>query len=443
MKDMKKKVVLLAVSILFTLFLLELIGVIAYYRDKGILFYNRQTITKSSQHDEPPQFTGKSVLHPFLGFICHPGLPISQIANRKRLEALLFSSTVTPTWINYRANNFGFFSENDYPYKTIKPNDYVIGIFGGSVAHWFALQGSDRLRDRLSQTPAFLNKRIVCLNFGQGGFKQPQQLQTLTYFLSLGQRFDFILNIDGFNETILSYGNHQSNIATSMPSSYHVLLILNLLNKSSLTLQHLDGIQSIRKLESRIAQIEQRMLRNKSAVAHLVLNIFHRRTCMNHFNVKQNLKLLSKSSKGTDWFHLLELAKPYTPNESLEQIFELWQNSSITMQRLANSSDIPYLEVVQPNQYFTPRKFSAKEKTIALSDLSPYKEVVEICYPYIETHVNSMQEKGVHVISAVDIFDTTEELVYSDNTCHYNQIGNDILADFIANQIIALIEKQK
>jgi hypothetical protein len=159
--------------------------------------------------------------------------------------------------------------------------------------------------------------------------------------------------------------------------------------------------------------------------------------------VQQDLESLSKSGKQTDWIHLSEIPKPYTLSESLEKIFELWRNSSFTMQQIANSLEIPYLEVVQPNQYFTPRKFSAEEKAIALSDLSPYKESIEICYPHIEMNVKRMQEKGVHIISAVNVFDNIEQLVYSDNACHYNQRGNEILADFIADQMLVLIERHE
>lgn len=66
---------------------------------------------------------------------------------------------------------------------------------------------------------------MTVLNLGQGGWKQPQQLLALNYFLSLGQRFDVIVNLDGFNEIALGYHNHLSGIDYSLPSA-HVLLPL-------------------------------------------------------------------------------------------------------------------------------------------------------------------------------------------------------------------------
>ncbi len=41
------------------------------------------------------------------------------------------------------------------------------------------------------------------VNLGVAGYKQPQQLLALTYFLSLGAEYDLIINLDGYNEIVL------------------------------------------------------------------------------------------------------------------------------------------------------------------------------------------------------------------------------------------------
>jgi hypothetical protein len=50
--------------------------------------------------------------------------------------------------------------------------------------------GGKPLSDRLQLVPELAHKEVTVLNFAQGGFKQPQQLQALNFFLTLGQRFD-------------------------------------------------------------------------------------------------------------------------------------------------------------------------------------------------------------------------------------------------------------
>jgi len=50
------------------------------------------------------------------------------------------------------------------------------------------------------------------------GFKQPQQLQVLTYFLSVGQEFDMVVNIDGFNDVVWALNNNASGLDISIPT---------------------------------------------------------------------------------------------------------------------------------------------------------------------------------------------------------------------------------
>ena len=42
------------------------------------------------------------------------------------------------------------------------------------------------------------------VNLALFGYKQPQQLTTLAYLMSIGGQFDLVLNIDGFNEVAAS-----------------------------------------------------------------------------------------------------------------------------------------------------------------------------------------------------------------------------------------------
>ena len=46
-----------------------------------------------------------------------------------------------------------------------------------------------------------------------------------------------------------------------------------------------------------------------------------------------------------------------------------------------------------------------------------------------------MKEQGIHIESAVSIFDQEARAVYVDSCCHYNPLGNEILAAFIVEEI--------
>lgn len=84
----------------------------------------------------------------------------------------------------------------------------LVGIFGGSVARQCCDQGAPRLAALLEWSPRFAGREVVPLCLGHEGYKQPEQLLVLAYLLSLGQQFDLVINIDGFNEVALGTYNN-------------------------------------------------------------------------------------------------------------------------------------------------------------------------------------------------------------------------------------------
>ena len=128
-------------------------------------------------------------------------------------------------------NNFGFASTHNYPFMKTSPNQFVIGMFGGSVGAWFCQVGAHRLVEDLKANTFFKAREIVPLCLSHEGYKQPQQLLVLSYFLSIGQTFDLVLNIDGFNEVTLSSFNNQRGLDISMPSAMHLDPLVNLVTR--------------------------------------------------------------------------------------------------------------------------------------------------------------------------------------------------------------------
>jgi uncharacterized ubiquitin-like protein YukD len=140
--------------------------------------------------------------HPFFGFVQKP------------------SADFRP---GFKVNNYGFITPYDYPLKKTKKNQFIIGVFGGSVAS---------LPRYLKQLPGLQDKEFIILSFATGGYKQPQQLLILNYFLALGQELDLVVNIDGFNEVALSNLNNKNKIDLAMPSIQHIMPLTNLANNS-------------------------------------------------------------------------------------------------------------------------------------------------------------------------------------------------------------------
>jgi len=73
----------------------------------------------------------------------------------------------------------------DFPARRVAKRDFIVGIFGGSVAASFAVTAQ-----QAGDFQPIEGSNVRILNFASGGYKQPQQLLVLSYFLSLGQTFD-------------------------------------------------------------------------------------------------------------------------------------------------------------------------------------------------------------------------------------------------------------
>ena len=97
---------------------------------------------------------------------------------------------------------------------------------------WFCEVGAGRLAATLARAPAFQARDVVPLCFSHEGYKQPQQLLILSYFLSIGQSFDVVVNIDGFNEVAISPLNDARGSDISMPSVMHMDPLTALVDQS-------------------------------------------------------------------------------------------------------------------------------------------------------------------------------------------------------------------
>ena len=98
---------------------------------------------------------------------------------------------------------------------------------------------------------------------------------------------------------------------------------------------------------------------------------------------------------------------------------------------------IPYLHVVQPNQYYGARVFAPDEDKLARNAASDYRAGVKDGYPLLLAAIPPLRAAGVQVLDATALFDNEAAAIYADDCCHYNQRGNDLLAGAIARAMLA------
>lgn len=436
MIDARRAAKVVAVNLVLLTALLELAGVGVFFWREGRLFYLRGAgngVTPVLGVEDPPAVEGSpdTQLHPVLGFTFRPGLPVTRVATRRRLDAMVGVDAL-PAWAALSANNFGFFSEHDYPYE---PSDdaFLVGIFGGSVAQWLALQGGPVLSEKLRGLPGLDGRRVEVLNFAQASFKQPQQLQLLAYFLSCGQRLDYVINIDGFNEVALALRNVEREVHPSLPTSQKLLPLVALTEGTALDLEGIEALARARRSRARLAARERSSRRARLAGPWLVLELLRLRAARSHVAASLALEA-SPGGAATRAIHVNRWAAGEDPEEALDWISSLWLRSSALSSGLLREQGVPYLHVLQPNRHVSQKTLTAEERRLGAS--SPYAEDARRGYRRLLEELPALRAREVNVVSAVELFDATTETVYADNCCHFNQAGNEMLADFIGEQIL-------
>ena len=434
LKKGKNILTLIAVNLAIAFICLESLSLAFYYINQKQFFYTR-TKAKEKVVEDIERIgirLDESIverLHPFFGYVLKQGA----FTNEK---------------LKLKVNKHGFFSLYEYPFIKTNKKQFIVGVFGGSVANNFAVDEykNQRLSEKLRSYPEFSDREIVVLNFGNGGYKQPQQLLILNYFLALGQELDLVINIDGFNEVALSNLNNKAQIELGMPSVQHIQPLTNL--ASNVSPEVMSAIVQINDNKKQLKAGIDKLQTCQLALCHAVTSLRVKQLVNNYQQaiVKYDAEV-KKSNADTANSGIVYVPKADSvlrDRAAFDKMASMWYESSIGMNQILSSRKIKYFHFIQPNQYYpTKRVFTAKEKEIAINKESPYIEGVKKGYPVLLSKVDDLQKARVNVFSAVNILDNTKETVYKDACCHYNSVGEEVLANYISSSIIKVVRESK
>jgi hypothetical protein len=415
-----------AINVVVFCVLAELLALLLFYNDTGRLFYTYRKPYEPIAETARGQLTGDG-LHPYFGPTHRQGYPFD-------IPEPLRENASSPARVPI--NNFGFASPHHYPFVKTSPKQFVLGIFGGSVGAWFCQAGAHRLVEHLRSNTYFRSRDIVPLCLSHEGYKQPQQLLVLAYFLSIGQVFDLVVNIDGFNEVALSRFNNERGLDISMPSAMHLDPLVNLVNQSTLTPEKLQALAAIARYKERINHLVQRLEDNRIAAINFVLERLHRSATAGYQAELAHFASLPPNPSEASLILATPSVTARDEARALADAARGWSDASRLMHSMLESRGVPYFHVLQPNQYFTTRAFSAEEARVARSDASPFKAGAERGYPLLVSESDALKSR-VNFLNATSVFDREPSAVYIDDCCHYTLRGNQILADAIARQILS------
>ena len=424
---MRRAAAIVAINVIVFCVLAEAVALVFHSFETGNLFYVNRPVYQSLG-DAPSQQLTADVLNPYFGPSHKPGIPF-EIPPDLRDEGREPPRVAT--------NNFGFASPYNFPIVRAR-DEFIIGIFGGSVSVWFCQVGVERLLDDLRQSEFFKTRELIPLCMAHEGYKQPQQLLVLSYFLSIGQPFDLVINIDGFNEVALSPLNNQQNLDISMPSASHLLPLINLIDKGTLTFEKLDSLAAIADYKSRINGVSATRAHNYSAAVDAILGRYGMWLARRYDQELRTFDSLPAETPANSLIAAIPPTEERSGTMLFEDIARNWAKASLLMRTMLSVQHTAYVHVLQPNQYHTSRSFAPAESAAALSSSSPFKPGVEQGYPALvaEAAAQGLTSR-TGFFDATHVFDTERLPVYEDNCCHYTRVGNLRLADFIARAVMA------
>jgi len=330
---------------------------------------------------------------------------------------------------------YGFLGENTPFVKKTKDN-LVVGVFGGSFA-----MGVSRRRETfvtmLKKISQFKDKEIIIQPLTLGGYKQPQQLMTLSYFLSLGVHFDVVINIDGFNEVALPLSD---NIPKKIHPLYPRLWFTRFkksFNSELLKMMTRSQMQLDKRCEW--AKTFSGFFTDFNVSLNVIYQIYDEKY-HNIWNKMQN-DLANYTVSDVKNMEYDVSGPPFDyENKSLlfDTVIENWFNSSLQMNHLCAANHMEYFHFLQPNQYVPgSKKMTEKEKKIAFyrDESHPYCQGVLQGYPLLIEKGKELKARDIPFYDLTRIFVDEDEILYADSCCHLNERGYDLIIEEIVRKM--------
>lgn len=361
---------------------------------------------------------GDQVIHPYVGL----AFPISQRQNVR-------------THGEEQIEDYGFPAPSGPLVRERRPDTVVVGLVGGSVArHFINYGGHEVLKAELQKHPAFQGKNIVVSSTALYAFKEPQQLLSIAYLLSLGAKFDIIVALDGFNEaTIAQVRNIPQGQSPFYPAGWTFAV-----DQTDPDPKFVLGKAKILTLEGRrstIAWLKESLL-GWSRFVTFALTAYDRRLAS---AISWEHYALESTGSQTQEQQMARGPVPTydTTDAYMRDQVGVWEDGTRQLARLSAANGIRFYGFLQPNQYAGKKTLTPDEQSRAWRD-EPYKPLVEAGYPLLRAAGQRLRAEGIAFEDLSPMFDHVTETIYTDDCCHMNNtLANSLMAVKIAQAITA------
>ncbi len=319
---------------------------------------------------------------------------------------------------------------DDAPLTPGSEGDFVVAVFGGSFAYQTVhVSSEDYLEEALRSLPGLGDKRMVIHTIALGGFKQPQQLMALNWFLSLGAGFDLVINLDGFNEAALPPAeNVSAGTHPFFPRVWHNRVRVT---RNVALLGIYGRIEHAKDTRARRAKRLNESPWRYSVLRNLVWKA--RDVRMASRIAEYEAQARSYRAANTHVRGLVATGPPYDAGSGsamFEDIAAQWARSSRQMHAVSAAHGIRYFHFLQPNQYHAGSKpLSEQERREAYIEGHPYRPGVLRTYPLLVRQGAELVRDGINFVDLSSVFAGNEQTLYVDACCHLGPEGYEIVID--------------
>lgn len=354
------------------------------------------------------------MLHPYLGMVLNPEHP-------------------GPLPGFDRINEYGFCGAPPAVHKRA-PDKLIIAILGGSVASMLTAQTATILEKQLQAAPRYAGKKIILVNLAIPGHKQPQQILALNYALALGNEFDLIINLDGFNEVALY---PHDGLAQGAHPLFPYRYALVAAQAPDLTSRRLEGqFAYLQEKRAGLADTFSRGPLRLSVTANLLWRARDRmlsselarceRALASHKPVSRPIFSIGPQSDKLD-----------DEGAMLEELVAIWKRGSLQLQGTCQGHGSRYYHFLQPNQYVPGSKeLTSAEKKVAWNEEWKARPWIAKGYPRLRAAGKELAAKGVKFTDLSMVYVGHDKHYYVDPCCHVNTDGNKVLAEAIVQSLL-------
>lgn len=380
-------------------------GAIAEEKNEYMLNLTGQSETHTMVRPTGGQSRSQRQLHPYFGY------------------------TFLPGWRN--VNNHGFATPYTYPYVA-QTDEFVVGIFGGSVAA--SVYNLDRNHEIIAQTllPQLAKKgynRVTTLNFACGGYHQPQDLFVFLYYLNT---IDMAIFIEGFNEIALIWEGQDD-----YPFDFPWQAVWNVLAGKEFSQTMLE---TVGELQYNIARRKawtktfQKPVIRHSMFCHILWKIITKSIASKEQTLRKEIQEEENKRGGIANVN----PRGYGQKQIIDLYFQRYAHHLKTVWQVGREAKISCLFVLQPNQYVKNSKPYSREELRKFLGNKTIQTKVNRYYPRLKDIYARLARKGLFTFDATMLFNKTTQTVYRDKCCHFNSLGREMICRAMMKKLLKM-----